>query len=330
MRSSHVGSFPLSYNHNNVRRVLFDLFNIGIDVPSYPQLRSFVDIYLKPLEDLGIIENRKGVYFSSYERLQGVQNLSKVEIPDAEIAMSILRENKLSFKGFRAPITGVFTLASRVHLSDDASRGLQSTGIANTDAVRNFFVDFVSKIIEFIKGIGYNIVFFDEPALVLIIGRRILFGWEEEDIIEILSRLAKRSSGADVGIHICGPLNKRLFDLVVQVDGIKYYSFEFYSNPRNIDIIDRDLLEKYDKIISPGVVSASKPVVESVEESLNILRKLYDKIENRIDLVSGDCGFGGLRGSLGSEEEEYKVALGKLKVVIESIRQLERKLGIPT
>ncbi len=327
MRSSHVGSFPLGYSFGNIKRILFDLFDIGIDVPTYPQLRSFIDIYLKPLEDLGIVKNKKGIYFSSPEKLQAIK-IDTIEIADARVAMSIIRENNLLFKGLRAPIAGVFTLASRVYLSNDISRGLYATGIANIDSVRSFFKSYVSKIINFVKDVGYNIVFFDEPSLVLIIGRKILFGWSEEMIIDILSDLAKRVSGAEVGIHICGPLNKRLFNLVIQVDGIKYYSFEFYSNPRNIDIIDRNLLEKYDKIISPGIVSASKPVIESIEESFTILRKLYEKIGNRIDLVSGDCGFGGLRGSLGDEEKEYGVALGKLRVVIESIKRLEKEIGI--
>ncbi|MEM4464598.1 MAG: methionine synthase [Ignisphaera sp.] len=329
MRSSHVGSFPLSYNFNNIRRVLFDLFDIGIDVPTFPQLRSFIDIYLKPLENLGIVENRKGVYFSSYEKLQMTQNFNfSIEIPDAYIAMSIVKDSGLVFKGFRAPITGAFTLASRVYLSEDTSRGLYATGMANVYIVENFFKRYVSKIIDFIKDIGYSIVFFDEPSLILLVGKRILFGWTEDTIIEILSNLAKKASGSEVGIHICGPLNKRLFDLIVQIDGIKYYSFEFYSNPKNMDILDKTLLEKYDKIISPGIVSASKPTVESIEESLNILKRLYEKIGSRIDLVSGDCGFGGLRGLLGDEEKEYRVALEKLSVVIEALKHLKRELGI--
>uniref|UniRef100_A0A7J3QDR1 Methionine synthase n=1 Tax=Ignisphaera aggregans TaxID=334771 RepID=A0A7J3QDR1_9CREN len=323
MWTSHIGSFPLSYSINNIKRVLLDMIDIGLDVPPYPQLRSFIDIYLKPLEIFGLAVNKKGIYFSSQEKLL-YSEIQAIDIPDAKTAMEIVRENNLKFKGFRAPITGVFTLSSRVYLADDISKGLQSTAIANIEIVDGFFKKYIYRVIDFVKDIGYNIIFFDEPSLTLIVGRKILFGWSEEKIIDILSSLAKRAYNSEVGIHICGSLNKKLFEIVIQVDGIKYYSFEFYSNPRNINVIDKSLLEKYDKIISPGIVSASKPIVESSNEASNILRKVYEAVNGRIDLVSGDCGFGGLKGVLGNEEDEYRIALGKLKVVVEATKSLAK------
>ena len=45
MRTSHVGSFPLQ----NLRKVMVDLYEIGLDVPPCPQMRDFVEIYIKPL-----------------------------------------------------------------------------------------------------------------------------------------------------------------------------------------------------------------------------------------------------------------------------------------
>jgi 5-methyltetrahydropteroyltriglutamate--homocysteine methyltransferase len=320
MWSSHIGSFPLSYNIDNIKRVLFDMVDIGLDVPPYPQLRSFIDIYLKPLEMLGILSNRKGIYFSSKEKLSSLE-IQAIDIPDARIAMDIIKENNFRFKGFRAPITGVFTLASRVYLLDDISRGLQSTAVASIDVVDSFFKRYIYRAIDFVKDLGYNIVFFDEPSLILIVGRKMLFGWSEEKIIDILNSLARRAYSAKVGIHICGPLNRKLFEIIVQVDSIKYYSFEFYSNIKNIEAIDKALLEKYDKIISPGIVSASKPVIENIDDALNTLRKVYEATNGRIDLVSGDCGFGGLKGVLGNEEEEYKIALSKLKTVVEAVKK---------
>lgn len=322
IRTSHVGSFPLSYTEDNIRRVLRDLHSIGLDVPTYPQLRSFIDIYLKPLEILGIVYSKRGIYFSNARNFDG--NPPEISIEDAEKAVKIIRDEGLAFKWLRGPVTGAFTLSSRIYLSEDISKGLQSTVLANKDIVKHFFTSFVGSIANRLSSLGYNIIFFDEPSLTFIVGRRILYGWTEEEIIDVLSKVA-RSASAEVGIHICGQLNPRLIDIVSRVDRIKYLSFEFFASPSNIDLVDKSLLEKYDKIISPGIVAASKPNIESIEEAYTILLKVYEKSGGRIDLVSGDCGFGGLRGSLGDEEKEYRVSIEKLRTVIEAVKKLTTK-----
>ncbi|MEL9940572.1 MAG: methionine synthase [Ignisphaera sp.] len=323
IRTSHVGSFPLSYSEDNIRRVLRDLKRIGLDVPTYPQLRSFIDIYLKPLESLGIVYSRRGIYFSSKKNFEKAP--PEVVIEDAEKTIEIVRSEGLSFKWLRGPVTGAFTLSSRIYLSEDVSKGLQSTVLADKDIVKDFFTIFVGNMVNRLSSLGYNIVFVDEPALTFIVGRRILYGWTEEEIIEVLSKVSKSATTSEVGIHICGHLNPKILEIVSRVDKIKYLSLEFFATPSNIDLIDKSLLDKYDKIVSPGIVAASKPSVESVDEAYTTLLKVYERSGGRVDLVSGDCGFGGLRGSLGDEEKEYAISIDKLKTVVEAVRRLESR-----
>jgi len=319
IRTSHVGSFPLSFSVDNVRRVLVDLSRVGLDAPPYPQLRSFIDIYLRPLELLGIVYSRRGVFFSSEKSFEASPPI--VAIDDAEKAVEIVRSEGLGFKWLRAPVTGVFTLSSRIYLSEDVSKGLQSTVLARKDIVKGFFKDFVASVAKRLQFVGYNIVFFDEPVLTFFIGRRILFGWLEDEIIDVLSHVAKSASPAEIGIHICGQLNPRILEIVSRVDRIRYLSLEFFATPQNIELINKSMLEKYDKIVSPGIVAASKPRVETVEEAYSVLAKVYEKSGGRVDLVSGDCGFGGLRGSLGDEEKEYQISIEKLKTVVEAVKK---------
>ena len=61
-RTSHVGSFPLDYAKDLVERILVELHEIGLSVPPYPQMRSFIDIYLEPLAKRGVLEKR-GVFY---------------------------------------------------------------------------------------------------------------------------------------------------------------------------------------------------------------------------------------------------------------------------
>jgi len=319
VRSSHVGSFPLPYSIENVARILRSLQEIGLDVPTYPQLRSFIEIYLRPLETLGIVYNKRGLHFSTSKLLE--ISPPRVGIEDAEVAMEVVSREKLVFRAFRGPVTGVFTLASRVYLSEDISKGLQATALANRDTVEGFFKEFVAELMRYMSSLGYNIVFIDEPSLTFFIGRRILYGWTEESVVEVLSYVAKAAGNAEVGVHICGHLNPKLLDIVMRVDKVKYLSFEFFKTPSNLELLSKSLLEQYNKVVSPGVVAASSTRVESVDEALAVLTKVYSKAGGRVDLVSGDCGFGGLKGSLGDEEKEYRVSIEKLRVVVETVKK---------
>jgi 5-methyltetrahydropteroyltriglutamate--homocysteine methyltransferase len=318
MRTSHVGSFPLTYSRENIARVLRDLHSIGLDVPPYPQLRSFIDIYLKPLEDLGIVYSRRGFYFSTPRSLE--VSPPRIRVEDAELAVEVVSRERLAFKGLRGPITGVFTLASRLYLDEDVSKGLQATALAHRDVVESFFKEFVAGIARYMRSLGYTVIFFDEPSLTLFIGRRVLYGWSEESVIEVLSHVTKAAGDADVGVHVCGQVNPKIIEILARADKVKYLNFEFYSTPTNIELINREVLEKYDKFIAPGVASTKSVNVESIDEILTLLRKVYEKAGGRIDLVSADCGFGGLRGALGNEEQEYRVSIEKLKNIVEAVK----------
>jgi len=323
MRTSHVGSFPLTYSRENIARVLRDLHSIGLDVPPYPQLTSFIDIYLKPLEDLGIVYSKRGFYFSTPRNLE--VSPPRIRVEDAEVAIEVISREKLVFKGLRSPITGVFTLASRLYLDENISKGLQATALAHRDIVEGFFKEFVAGLARYMRSLGYTVIFFDEPSLTLFIGRRVLYGWSEESVIEVLSHVARAAGDAEVGVHVCGQVNPKIIEILARVDKVKYLNFEFYSTPTNIELINREVLEKCDKFIAPGVASTKSVNVESVDEILTLLRKVYEKAGGRIDLISADCGFGGLRGALGNEEQEYKVSIEKLKNIVEAVKIFERR-----
>lgn len=323
MRSSHVGSFPLEYNLQNVGRVIKDLAVIGIDVPPYPQMRNFIDIYINPLLNEGIVSLVGDFIYADPTQLIK-QRLKYFQIPEAEYTIRFVKEAKLSFKGLRAPVTGAFTLSSRVYVVK-GSTGLTSTALARKELLEDFFIDYVGGFVKYMSSLGYDIVFIDEPSLTLIVGaRKNLFNYSDDEIIEALNKVAKNSGNAEVGIHVCGRIHRKLFEILTRVPNVRYLSFEFHDSPGNLEVIDKHLLELYDKVVSPGVVSSKNPVVENPTEVLNLLKKVFEKTEGRVDLVSGDCGFAGLRGSLGDMEKEYKISLAKLEEVVKAVKALSQ------
>ncbi len=323
--TSHVGSFPLTHSWENVERVFRDLVELGIDIPPYPQMRSFVDIYLEPLVKAGIVHMKGSRYFAK-EKVFEESKPPKAEIREAKIVSETAM--RIGFKGIlRAPITGPFTLSSRIYFSESAS--LSATAMARKELVLNFFTEYVRSFVEQMVNLGYKFIVIDEPMLANIIGRRIiLYGYNAEDIIEIYSKTLKPARLTNIvrGTHVCGRLPKRLPEILAEVDALNVLNHEFKDSPENFEVFTKDLLEKHDKILSPGIVSSKKLKIESFDETYSLLLKILRKFGERVNIISADCGFGALRTGEVSEEEAYSIAKRKLKLIVEVVRKANEEL----
>ena len=318
--TSHVGSFPLTHSWDNVRKIFKDLIDLGIDIPPYPQMRSFIDIYLEPLAKAGIISLKGSRYFADEKILRDTKPPT-AEIPEAKIVSEI--SEKMGFKGIlRAPITGPFTLSSRIYFSESAS--FSATAMAKKDLVLNFFTEYVRSFVKQMVDLGYKFIVIDEPMLANIIGRRIiLYGYRAEDIVEVYSRVLEpaKHKGAIRGTHVCGRLPKKLPEILAEVDVLDVLNHEFKDSPENLEVFTKDLLEKHDKILSPGVVSSKKLRVESFEETYSLLSRILNKFGERVNIVSADCGFGALRTGEVTEEKAYEIAKKKLKLIVKVVKK---------
>ncbi len=318
IRTSHVGSFPFSYSPGLVCRIMDELRRIGLDVPPYPQVRDFVEIYLEPLVEAGLLEKRNGFYHANPDNLVGAEPPHPV-LREAEEA-SGCREG---FKWLRGPVTGVFTLASKIYWGEGL--GLENTLLAKKEVVKGFLARYVRRAAEKLVSLGYNIIFFDEPILGVMVGRRrILYGYSEEEIRGLYNDIMA-GLPADKGIHVCGRVSDKLFQLLTRIEELRYINLEFHDSRRNLQVIDPEALEQGGKILAPGVVSSRRPTVESVGEIQELLKIVYMRARGRIDLVSADCGFGGLRGAL-PEEDLWGIVFGKLSNMIDVVKGLEENL----
>lgn len=325
MLVSHVGSFPLDPEPGIEEKILEDLYRIGVDVPPYPQLKSFIDIYLEPLVYKGLLEKRDEFYYSTIDKLLGAKP-PRLRIKEAEISIKIIYKKRLKFQGLRAPVTGPYTLASRVYFGDPG-KGLRATMVSNPDVVASFFAEYVKGFVEYMRDLGYNTIFIDEPILGVIVGkRRILYGHSVDSIIDNLEKLYSVKGSDNIGgVHVCGRISSKLFELLSQVKGLTILNFEFKDTPENLDVIDHRLLEEYDKILAPGVASAKKPVIESVDEIRGLLSKVYSIAHGKINYISADCGFGGLKGAFDNPYKAYEVSLKKLENIVTAVKVVTAK-----
>ena len=136
IRTSHVGGFPLKYSDDRVKRVMDNMIGIGIDVPPYPQLRNFIETYLDPLLKAGVLELRNNNYYLIPSNIEAIRSVRPC-IPEAEIAARYVKE-KESVRWLRAPVTGVFTLASRIYVG--SSEELKATLLSNKELMQIFLI----------------------------------------------------------------------------------------------------------------------------------------------------------------------------------------------
>ena len=327
IRTSHVGSFPLEYSEENIERIVRDLYDIGIDVPPYPQMRSFIDIYLEPLVKAGILTKRHNHYFIDIDEAK-YSKLPHFKIVEAESTINYINRLGLKFKALRAPVTGVFTLASRIYVEKDPSIGLRATLLPHLDIMRDLLMKYVREFIKYLLDLGFNVIFIDEPILGVIVGRkRILYGLSENDIIEIIDSVLRNFS-VEKGIHVCGRISDKLFRILVQVSNLKYMNFEFYDTPKNLDVIETEILESYDKFIAPGIASSRKLVIEDINAMVKILNEVFRRARRRIDLVSADCGFGELRSFSRNSMEPYRASIIKLRNIVRAVDMFRGSIGV--
>ena len=320
IRTSHVGSFPFNYTPELPCRILRELREIGVDAPPYPQLRDFVEIYLEPLVEAGLIEKKAGFYYADPDKLIDAEP-PEPSLAEAEEA-AYCRED---IKWLRGPVTGVFTLASKIYVREGL--GLENTLLTNKEIVTGFLKEYVGRTAKKLVGLGYNIVFFDEPILGVMVGRRrILYGYKANEITSVYEEILGEIN-VEKGIHVCGSISPKLFEILAGINGLDIVNLEFYSSRKNLDRIDPGLLEKTGKKLAPGIASSKQPRIESVDELLGLLEAVAEKAGGRIDLVSADCGFGGLKGMM-PDEDLHEIVLGKLRNIVEAVRLYKERHGM--
>ncbi len=316
--TSHVGSFPLPHSWENVERIARDMAGVSIDLPPYPQMRSFIDMYLEPLVEAGLVERQGALTYRADPKVLLDSQPPRVVAREAEIAARLRQD--LGFKRMRGPVTGPFTLSSRVYVAE--GQGLSATALANRELVLGFFTMYVRGVVEGLVSLGYDFIVVDEPMLANIVGRRVLlYGYKPEDVVEMYHRVLGPAKGRLRGTHVCGRLPHRLPEILAESPDVEVLNHEFADSRANLDIGWKRILEGSGKILSPGILSSKKPVVETVEQAERLLEAVAERAgwEN-INIVSADCGFAALTSSAGPEEA-YSIGIRKLQTLVKLSRK---------
>jgi len=318
--TTHVGSFPLNYSSEAVVRVITDLDKVGIDFLGYPQLRDFVEMYLESLVEVEAISKTKvGFKVSSWETLKSGVSEKALRVKEAEILKKMYDRKVINPLALKGSVTGPFTLASRIYTSE--RHDLSSSLLSDKSVVSETLANLVESYVKGLEELNYGMVIIDEPILSVIVGRKILFGYKEEDIIQIINDVLNGVKIKYRGIHVCGRLSPLLTKMLLKLD-LEVLDHEHKDVPENLSAYSYKDLKSNEKFLGLGVVSSKSPRVESVEEIKKLIRTGVDTFKDRLLLVKPDCGFRGLK-TPGREEEMYKISLDKLRNIVSALRELE-------
>ncbi len=317
---THVGSFPLEYGKGVVERVAGDLAEAGVDWPGFPQLRDFVETYLEPLINAGLVVRRKGFFTLSDRELVESYDLSSERIvPEAKEFINAVKRLHLKFKGMKASVTGPFTLASRI-MESGAVHGFTSSVLRDREFVLDWMVSYVRGFVRGLYGLGYGFIVVDEPILSLMVGRKILYGFSPEDVASAITNVFKGVGDGLSGIHVCGRVSPLLAEILLN-SGIRVLDHEHKDSPENLQLYDADTLASYNKFLALGVVSSKNLKVEQVDEIASLVKDGLDRYGDRLLFVKPDCGFRGLKLAADSGKA-YEIAIAKLKNIVKAVRRL--------
>ncbi len=315
--ATHVGSFPLEHSRANLERVISDLARVGLDYVGYPQLRDFVGMYLEPLVSCGALRPA-AAGFALLDRRALLDACGERPPPVEEaVALREAADRGVVRGRLKASVTGPFTLASQIYLGGQPS--LSASALRDRGVVEAL-AELVRGYLRGLEELRYDVVVLDEPVLSVIVGRRVLFGYAGEDLVDVLSAAVDGAKFEHVGVHVCGRLSPLLARTLLSLE-VDVLDHEHKDIPENLGTYSREDLESHGKFLSLGVVSSKSPRVESVAEVREAIAEGLRLFGDRLLFVKPDCGFRGLRVP-GREEEMYSAALEKLRRLVAALRSL--------
>jgi 5-methyltetrahydropteroyltriglutamate--homocysteine methyltransferase len=310
-----IGSFPLPKGVrleglsrdqylNLVRDVLAQKSLAGVEVPTYPQFRDMIRMFMDPIENPDYQEDP---YLIKKEHA-GIMELEAVPTgQDLRVCVTGPVELYISVFGATHYTDILETLAKSVARIFSASLEAGKMSVASLD--------------EPSLGLNSNIVF------------------SEDEILDALQIASKPCHGMDCEVHLHSPL---FAEICARAAGINIVGIESAAHPDYLQLIDKKVLEETDSYLRAGIartdiLSLSALLNEQLSvnlwqdmprlereilerESPQVMRKRLDRayaqFGDRLRATGPDCGL----GSWPSQELASKL-LANCAVAVRSFRE---------
>jgi 5-methyltetrahydropteroyltriglutamate--homocysteine methyltransferase len=286
-----IGSFPLpkgvrleNLSHdqylNLVRDVLAQKSRAGVEVPTYPQFRDMIRMFMDEIENP---DHAESPYLIKREHARIMELLALP--PGQEVRVCVTGPVELYISAFGATHYPdiLYNLAESVARFLDKAKSDAKMAVASLD--------------EPSLGLSSNIIF------------------SEDEILQALEVASEPCRGMDCEVHLHSPLYA---EACARVPGISIIGIESAAHPDYLQLIDKKVLEETDSYLRAGIartdiLSMSARLNETLGtnlwndmkrlekeilelESPQVMRKRLDKayarFGGRLRATGPDCGLG--------------------------------------
>ena len=221
-----IGSYPLprgvslkNLSENQyldlVRSTLAKKIAAGVEVPTYPQFRDMVKMFMNPIADMELAE-------SPY--LIREENAEICELQALDAGQQV-----------RVCVTGPLELY------------ISAFGATNYNDILYNIAKSVGHFLENARDQGRMCVAsLDEPSL----GISSQIAFQKDEIIEALKIASEPCKGMDCEVHLHSPLQA---ELCAHVPGISIVGIESAAHPDYLRLVDRKILEDTDTYLRVGI-----------------------------------------------------------------------------
>ncbi len=224
-----IGSFPAARREGMsrdeylalVREIMELKISTGLDLPTYPQLRDMIGMFMDLIRSP---ETSDGPYLVRRDA---------AEIIELEALRSLNRR-------IRVCVTGPLEL----YISEFGPTEYRDLLFNIAESVSRFIENSIEKAKDL--GIEVAVISIDEPSL----GMSSSIAFSQNDIVEALDIASGRCAGRDVQLHLHSPIYA---ELCSQVPGINVIGVESASHPDYLDLIDRRVLIENETCIRAGI-----------------------------------------------------------------------------
>jgi len=286
-----IGSFPLpkgvrleNLSHdqylNLVRDVLAQKSRAGVEVPTYPQFRDMIRMFMDEIENP---DHAESPYLIKREHARIMELLAVA--PGQEVRVCVTGPVELYISAFGA-----------THYPD----------------ILNYLAESVARFLDKARSDAkMTVASLDEPSLGL--SSNVIFS--EDEILQALEVASEPCRGMDCEVHLHSPLYAQA---CARVPGISIIGIESAAHPDYLQLIDRKVLEETDSYLRAGIartdiLSMSARLNETLGtnlwndmkrlekeilelESPQVMRKRLDKayarFGDRLRATGPDCGLG--------------------------------------
>lgn len=263
-----------------LRDVLAQKISAGVEVPTYPQFRDMIRMFMDPIENPDLTE-------SPY--LIKKENAEIIELQAVSPGQEV-----------RVCVTGPLELY------------ISAFGATNYSDILYNLAESVARFLERAKEQGkISVASLDEPSLG--ISSNVVFG--EDDILKALEIASRPCRGMDCEVHLHSPLYA---EPCARVPGINIVGVESAANPDYLKLVDKKMLEDTGTYLRAGIARTDilamaarrneqlgvnlwndlsmleKEIfgMESPQVMEKRLEKAYSLFGERLKVVGPDCGLG--------------------------------------